>query len=276
MPTGGLNNTPSGGTTAGATDDERLKKRHPKTSYGSEYYYNDKRTWEAGHELEFDSTKDKERIRLAHAHGSYFEYSKDGHKVESTKGHEHKYVQGGLTHTIDNNTDIKYHGNVRTSVGKGIHMEINGKSSVAIAKETAISFGKSASIVSVNDLFIVAKNTTMQTGEHFNMDVGGDFGIKTKGKMNFRSKGGVAFKTDGEFLAKVEKRVKIEGNNTGDFLFEKDVTHKSKSGKMTQESEKKFSVMTQDDYEQKAEKKASFKGQSGVTIDGATVDIKPQ
>lgn len=276
--TPGLNNAPGGSAGQGGQVDRKV--RHPKTSYKAKYYYNDKRVWEAGHELEFDSTKEAPRIRMAHCDGSYFEYSKGGHKVESTKGHEHKYVQGGLSHTVENNSDFKFNGNVRTSIGKGVHVEVNGQSSIAVSKELVMSFGKSASILAVDDLFIIAKNTTFKTDEHLNVDVGGDMGIKTKGNMNFRVKGSMT--------AKVDRAIKTESGQNTEMTAKVDFKTTSKGDtkmvsnkKFSAQSDKQFSIMTQDDYEaqakknmtSKADQKMSITGTSGVTVTGATIDM---
>ena len=170
-----------------ATNKADPTQRHPKSSYDTKYYYNKKTTTESGHEQEWDDTPGKERIRIAHKIGSYIEWSADGRKVESIKNHEHKYVQGGLTQTVDNNTDIKFNGNVRESIGNDSHQEINGDMTQVVAKNLAVTVGKGATIVVINDLYIVCQNLTVRTDQNVNFDVGGDFAVNALGSFNVKA-----------------------------------------------------------------------------------------
>ena len=171
--------------------------RHPETSYKADYYFNKKMTTESGHELEFDDTKGAERIRIAHKSGTYMEMNPDGRLVHSVKGQESKYIQDGSTVTIDGNTDQKYNGNLRVSIGKANHIEINGTQTLSVAEELAIAVQKGASIVIIEDLYIVAKNLTISTSEHINMQAGGDIGLDAGGNINLKAGAGMSVKAEG-------------------------------------------------------------------------------
>ena len=172
------------------------KQRHPKTTYSSEYYFNKKTTSESGHEFEVDDTKGKERIRIAHKSGSYSEWSADGRKVESVKGHLYQYVQGGMTMTVDNNSDIKFNGNIRQSSGSK-HEEIKGTSSTSVTDEFMLCIQKGASIVVVDDLYIVCKNLTVETEADCNFKVGGSFAVKAGKDINLKAGAGVSAEAQG-------------------------------------------------------------------------------
>jgi hypothetical protein len=172
-------------------------QRHPKTTYESEYYYNKKNTTESGHEMEWDDTPGKERVRIAHKTGSYIEWSADGRKVESIKTHEHKYIQGGLTQTVEHNSDLKFNGNLRTSIGQDYHNEINGDYTQAIAMNLSMVVGKSAAIIIMDDLYIVCKNLTIDTAENMNFNVGGDFAVNATGNFNVIAGKGISARADG-------------------------------------------------------------------------------
>jgi hypothetical protein len=198
-------------------DDPDPSQRHPKSTYKSDYYFNKKTTTESGHEMEWDDTPGHERVRIAHKTGSYIEWSADGRKVESIKNHEHKYVQGGLTQTVENNSDLKFNGNVRTSIGQDSHNEINGDYTQAIAKNLSIAIGKGAAIVVMDDLYIVCKNLTVQTSDNVNFDVGGDFAVNAAGNFNVIAGKGISARADGgDFQTKSSAKTIIDVGSTLD------------------------------------------------------------
>lgn len=172
-------------------------QRNPESKANTQYYYNKKMTTECGHEFEFDDTKGAERIRLAHTSGSYLEFSVGGDKYDNTLGREYKYTTGGFTHTVDENSDLKYNGNLRVSIGKNQHVEVNGAKTETIAEELAMAVNKGASIVIIEDLYIVAKNVTISASEHINMQAGGDIGLDAGGNINLKAGKGMSVKAEG-------------------------------------------------------------------------------
>lgn len=177
--------------------DQAPKQRHPETEYKAEYYYNKKQTTESGHEMEWDDTPGKERIRMAHKSGSYTEFTAKGDKVDNIIGREYKYNTGGFTQTVDENSDLKYNGNLRISIGKNQHVEVNGAKTETIAEELAMAVNKGASIVIIEDLYIVAKNVTISASEHVNIDAGGDIGLNAAGNINLKAGAGMSVKAEG-------------------------------------------------------------------------------
>lgn len=173
-----------------ADSEEENKKRHRETPMDAGYYYNRKNTSESGHEFEIDDTEGNERIRQAHKDGTYFEMIAGGHMTTSVKGHEHKYNQGGLTCTVDNNSDVKHNGNLRLSIGKGMHAEINGVTTATISEELAVAVNKGASLVVLDDLYIVCKKLTIDATSDININTtGGDIGLNASGSINLKGKG---------------------------------------------------------------------------------------
>jgi hypothetical protein len=82
--------------------------------YNAEYPYNKVYESESGHALEFDDTRDNERVHLYHRAGSYMEYGPDGSMVERvqkdkfsvTVGDESVLVKGDVTVTVEGNANI--------------------------------------------------------------------------------------------------------------------------------------------------------------------------
>ena len=108
--------------------------------YNAAYPYNHVYQSESGHVLEFDDTKNSERVHLYHTKGTFFEIDANGTKVEKIVGDNyqvmerdnHLYIKGSGDVTIDGHFNIRVnndaniqvmgdatthvHGNMETSV----------------------------------------------------------------------------------------------------------------------------------------------------------------
>lgn len=150
-------------------------KRHPKSTYDAKYPYNRAEVTESGHEIHYDDTPGKERIRVAHKSGSYFEISPDGKKVEQTVGNSLSYVKGGETKTVDKDSDTKVHGSTRTNVSGDSHTETKGSVTSMIGGHSkSIVGGDSVSAVSGDSVHAVKGNGSMTMGGNGNTKVDGD------------------------------------------------------------------------------------------------------
>ena len=88
----------------------------PSTQEKSAYPFNHVFETESGHYVEFDDTKDNERIHLYHRKGTLIEIDKDGHIVLKTPdnvnmttiigGDQDTYVKGNYSLTVDGNMNI--------------------------------------------------------------------------------------------------------------------------------------------------------------------------
>lgn len=87
----------------------------PPPPYKPTYPYNNALETESGHALEFDDTPGQERVHLAHKKGAYFEFDKDGTKLERVQkdnytvimGDDFIYVKGKAVITVDGNFNLK-------------------------------------------------------------------------------------------------------------------------------------------------------------------------
>lgn len=104
---------------------KKLNKVEPNSYYNAKYPYNNVYESESGHALEFDDTKDNERIHLYHRSGSYVEYGPQGDRSERIQrdkftvvvGDEQVYVQGDVTVFIDGNATMQVGGNFSADIG---------------------------------------------------------------------------------------------------------------------------------------------------------------
>lgn len=92
-----------------ATKKQKIAKFEPQPYYGAKYPYNNVYESESGHVLEFDDTKDAERVHLYHRKGSFIEIGPDGSRVDKIEknssvvimGDAKMYVKGKLTVAVD-------------------------------------------------------------------------------------------------------------------------------------------------------------------------------
>jgi hypothetical protein len=182
----------SSGAMAGelSPDTETLEKssdantRLPPSTAAPEYPYNNAMVTRAGHEMHWDDTPGRERIRMAHRAGTYFEISEDGRKVELVSGNDYKYTKGGLTLTVDKNGDIKIGGNIRLVVGGDAHIEIKGSATAAVGGDLTVAANKNAEIHAGGDATVTSgKDITATAGHNMYTSVGGNMTAVVNGDM---------------------------------------------------------------------------------------------
>lgn len=112
-----------------AKKSKRASKVEPAPYYAAQYPYNSVYESESGHALEFDDTKNAERVHIYHRSGSYTEWGPDGDRVERIQrnkfevvvGNEQVYVKGDVTIYVDGNYDLNVTGDIRIN-GKTINL----------------------------------------------------------------------------------------------------------------------------------------------------------
>lgn len=104
------------------------------------YPYNNVYESESGHVLEFDDTKDAERIHIYHRSGSYVEWVASGSQKENVQGsrsvvvgeNDTLYIKGsvGLKIYVDKDVDIKVGNDVNVTVGNDVNVTVERNVSV--------------------------------------------------------------------------------------------------------------------------------------------------
>ena len=108
---------------------KKASKVEPDSYYAAKYPYNKVYESESGHALEFDDTKDNERIHLYHRSGSYVEYGPLGDRSEKVQrnkftvvvGDDSIYVQGSVKMYVDGDYDLNVTGDIRMN-GKTVNI----------------------------------------------------------------------------------------------------------------------------------------------------------
>jgi hypothetical protein len=107
----------------------KANKVEPESYYKAQYPYNNVYESESGHALEFDDTKDAERVHIYHRSGSYTEWGPDGSRSERIQkdkytvvaGDDAIYVQGDVQIYVDGNYNLNVTGDIKIN-GKTINL----------------------------------------------------------------------------------------------------------------------------------------------------------
>lgn len=176
-----------------------------KKDIAPKYPHNQVTVFPGGHEVHYDSTPGKERIRFAHKSGTYTEIYAQGDQTELVVGNSQQVFKGGLTLSVNDNGDIQIGGHARILIGGGAHLEVAGHAGIAVGGDVALVAGGNLKF-NVQDIGIrargnldinVAKNTTIQTHGNFTQMTGGNSTIQAKGSSELAAAGAVKIDASG-------------------------------------------------------------------------------
>jgi hypothetical protein len=160
--------------------EKKESKVEPDSYYNAVYPYNNVYESESGHALEFDDTKDAERIHLYHRSGSYVEWGPEGdrsERIEKDKftvvvGDDSVYVKGDVKVYVDGNVNLEVGGDVTATVEGSLTGDISGSATVSVGGSASVDVGGSA---------------TLDVGGSFTADIGGSCTISSSGRMKFNA-----------------------------------------------------------------------------------------
>jgi hypothetical protein len=140
----------------------------------SKYPYNNVWQFPGGVRLVVGDERGKECVKLFHPSGTYFEMFPDGKLAMTHVGEKKEYNKGGVTLTIDENSDVHISGHSKLTVGGGAHIEIAGDAGVMIGGKT--------SMISLGDMGLtVAGNLYMGVKGDFKQNVMGNMETLVQG-----------------------------------------------------------------------------------------------
>jgi hypothetical protein len=121
---------------------KKASRVEPDPYYNAKYPYNNVYESESGHALEFDDTKDNERIHLYHRSGSYVEWGPAGDRAERIQkdkfeviiGNEQVYVKGDVTVYVDGNVNMQIGGNFAVDIGGTCTINSGGNMKITAPK----------------------------------------------------------------------------------------------------------------------------------------------
>jgi hypothetical protein len=122
-----------------AKENKKENKVEPNSYYKAQYPYNNVYESESGHALEFDDTKDAERVHIYHRSGSYTEWGPDGSrseriqkdKFEVVVGNEAIYIKGDVQVYVDGDYNLNVTGDIKIN-GKTVNVNRGTKGAARI------------------------------------------------------------------------------------------------------------------------------------------------
>ena len=121
----------------------------PESTYAAVYPFNQVYESESGHIVEFDDTKDHERIHIRHRSGTRLEITANGDQLAITKGDNYiiidgnnkVYIAGSSDITVNGNANIKAGGNVGV-LASNIDMVASGNIDISAGGDVTIKGAK--------------------------------------------------------------------------------------------------------------------------------------
>jgi len=190
VPTADFNPTSAADGSAIAASDGTTWNQ-PELPYAAVYPSNQVYESESGHIMEFDDTKDHERIHLRHRSGTGTEIHPNGDQTtitnnnySITKGLFNHYITGDSNTTIDGHHKLFINKNGETNNHYDIHIGPNA--SINITVETG----------DINLVTGQGKVNVNSAGD-YNLKVGGNMTVTVAGEFNQRVNGGAILNTSG-------------------------------------------------------------------------------
>lgn len=115
----------------------------PDPYYNAQYPYNNVYESESGHALEFDDTKNNERIHLYHRSGSYVEWAANGDRAERIQKDKFTVVVEDDNVYVQGNANLYVDGDVNWRVGGDFNLTVGGKFNVSSGSKTETVKGES-------------------------------------------------------------------------------------------------------------------------------------
>jgi hypothetical protein len=111
----------------------------PASTYAANYPYNHVYESESGHIVEFDDTKDHERIHIRHKSGTRLEITANGDQLAITKGDNYIIIDGDNKVYIKGNSDITVQGDANIRAANNIGLLAGGDIDMVAGGNVSIS-----------------------------------------------------------------------------------------------------------------------------------------
>jgi hypothetical protein len=187
-------------------------RRHPESTFATEYPYNQATITRSGHEFHINDAPGNESLKVAHTTGTYVEIEKSGRWVQTVVEKVYQYFKNTFALTVDSHADIKVGGTYNFNVDKSsyeaygldrtvgiggdlidgvggvrqLHTEkdklesINGSSTSAVKGDVNSNIdGSLVTVVNSTKADILGDDWSV-TGKNIEMTIDGDFRIKCK------------------------------------------------------------------------------------------------
>lgn len=133
----------------------------PDPYYDAVYPYNNVYESESGHVMEFDDTKDAERIHLYHRSGSYIEWGPDGDRSERIEKNKYTVIAGDDKVYVKGDVQIVVLGNATVSVLKNATLTAGISITATAGLNASVTAGVDASVTAGGEATITAPVTNI-------------------------------------------------------------------------------------------------------------------
>jgi hypothetical protein len=112
---------------------------------------------ESGHTVEFDDTKDAERINEHHKSGTFYEVDADGTKVTRIVANNYIIVAGSNNINIKGDVNLTIDSNCRTYIKGNWDIQVDGSKTEVVKKNVTETYGADQTTKITGNLDVDAK-----------------------------------------------------------------------------------------------------------------------
>lgn len=135
--------------------------------YNSRYPFNHVFMSESGHLMEFDDTKNSERIHLYHKAGTFTEIDANGTEVKRIVGDKYEILERNGHLLIKGSADVTIQGDHNVKIENALRVDISGVTTINVFNDASINVSGKMDLAVKEDLSIKAKNIRFEAEEEF-------------------------------------------------------------------------------------------------------------
>lgn len=191
-------------------------RRHPDSSFDTEYPYNQATITRSGHEFYINDAPGKESLKIAHTKGTYIEINETGKLTQVVVDKAYSYFKDGVTETIDGHKDVIIVGALKTTVENSVEEITAGNRYNTIGGDAVLTVAQSFQETILNDHGeVVGGKRTSRIEGSLETSILGDKvetveGAKVDGLSKdwfIKAGGGIEMQADGTIRLKCKKFV---------------------------------------------------------------------
>lgn len=137
--------------------------------YNSQYPYNHVYQSESGHVLEFDDTKNSERVHIYHKTGTFIEIDANGTQVNRIVGDGYEILErNGYIH-INGNANVTIDGANNVLVGGALNLDVTGKTNINIYNDVDLKVSGDLGVTVSGDYKVKADRIILEATDTLDM-----------------------------------------------------------------------------------------------------------
>jgi hypothetical protein len=144
-------------------------RRHPQSTFETEYPYNMATITRGGHEFHVNDAPGNESLKVAHTTGTYVEIEKTGRWIHTVVEKVYNYFKNTFTMTVDSHADIKVGGTYTFNVDKSSYETVGTNKTTGVGGDLVDGVGGIRQLHTEGDRFesINGSSTTAIRGDAY-------------------------------------------------------------------------------------------------------------